>query len=62
VTGRSAGLARLDDGQPGVFLLGSAGTGEQFAQQVFAEAAAGWQLGIEYLQLQQTDGGIQIAF
>jgi hypothetical protein len=62
VTGRGAWLARLDDGQPGVFLLRSAGTGQQFAEQVFAEAAAGWQLGIEYLQLQQTDGGIQIAF
>lgn len=62
MTGRRAGLARLDGSQSGVFLLGSAGTGQQLAQQVFAEAAAGWQLGIEYLQLQQTDGSIQIAF
>jgi hypothetical protein len=35
-----------------------AGLGEQFAQHVFAEAATGQDLGIDYLQFQQTEGGI----
>jgi hypothetical protein len=39
-----------------------AGLGEQFTQHVFAEAAAGQHLGIDYLQFQQAEGGIQFAF